>query len=436
MNDMLTTVRADLAVVGAGPAGIAAAVTAASAGLRVVMLDQGFAEGGQIWRHQAGTPRAREARRWIDRLTASTVDRRFHTSVVDLQRDRNGFVLDAEQQAMPLTVFATKVVLATGARERILPFPGWTLPGVVGVGGAQALLKMGTSFAGKRVVIVGSGPLLLPVAASLARAGARVLRVAEQADFATVARFASSLWRRPHILWQAAQYRSRFLGTRYTTGTWVSAAEGASAVERVSLTNGRTTKILTCDVLCVGYGLVPSNELAAVAGCAVSNGAVVVDAQQATTVPGLYCAGEATGIAGAELSLIEGEIAGLWAAGRGADATHLYPSRMALCQMADAMERAFAPRLELRSVCRSDTIVCRCEDVPLGAIDPTWSSRQAKLYTRAGMGPCQGRVCGAALAFHFGWTPDAVRPPVEPVLLSTLLGAASRHVAFPEQGSA
>lgn len=434
--DERTTLHADVAVVGAGPAGIAAAVTAAKAGQRVVLLDQGFTEGGQIWRHRLGTQPAREARAWVDRLGASSAVRRSHTAVVNLRSAGNSFELDAEQHGAAVTVLASKVVLATGARERMLPFPGWTLPGVVGVGGAQALLKMGTSFAGKRVVIAGSGPLLLPVAASLARAGAHVLRVAEQAHFADVVRFAASLWRRPNMLVQAAQYRTGFLRTPYTTGTWVSAAEGTSAVERVTLTDGRTTTALTCDVLCVGHGLVPSTELALVVGCAVANGAVVVDERQETTVPGVYCVGEATGIAGADLSLIEGEIAGQWAAGRGANATQLYPARRALREVAKAMERAFAPRAELRSVCRSDTVVCRCEDVPLGAIDPAWSSRQAKLYTRAGMGPCQGRVCGAALEFHFGWAPDAVRPPVEPVLLSTLLAAAQSDAAFPQNGSA
>ncbi len=436
MNNDSTTLRADIAVVGAGPAGIAAAVAAAWAGQRVVVLDQGFAEGGQIWRHLPGRPPAREGRLWVNRLTASSAVRRYHTTVANMRRDGSGFVLDAEQNASPLTVFASRVVLATGARELILPFPGWTLPGVVGVGGAQALLKMGTSFAGKRVVIAGSGPLLLPVADSLARAGARVLCVAEQADFRAVARFAASLWRRPRVLLHAARYRAGFLGTPYATGTWVAAAEGRSTVQRVTLTDGRTTTDVACDVLCVGHGLVPSNELARVAGCTVKHGAVTVDEHQETDIPGVYCAGEVTGIAGADLSLVEGEIAGLWAAGRGAEATRLYSARAALRESAHAMTRAFAPRAELRGVCRSDTTVCRCEDVPLGAIDPRWSSRQAKLYTRAGMGPCQGRVCGAALEFHFGWAPDTVRPPVEPVLLSTLLAAAPSGAVIPDGGSA
>jgi D-hydroxyproline dehydrogenase subunit alpha len=212
-------------------------------------------------------------------------------------------------------------------------------------------------------------------------------------------------------------------------------AEGAESVERVTVTDGRTTTTLDCDVLCVGHGLVPSTELARVAGCTVSAGAVVVDDRQETTVPGVFCAGEPTGIGGSDLSLVEGEIAGLCAADHDSEATRLHAARAALRRAAVAMERTFAPRAELRGVCTRDTIMCRCEDVPLGAIDGAWSARQAKLYTRAGMGPCQGRVCGAALEFHFGWEPDTVRPPIEPVLLSTLLADAASDAAPPDRGS-
>jgi NAD(P)H-nitrite reductase large subunit len=274
------------------------------------------------------------------------------------------------------------------------------------------------------------------VAAALARAGANLLLVAEQAPAGVVARFAASLWRRPGLMLRAAACRAAFPGVRYATGTWVTAAEGTSAVQRVTVTDGRRSTTLGCDLLCVGYGLVPSTELARVAGCAVSGGAVVVDARQETSVPGVYCAGEPTGIGGAELSLVEGEIAGLCAAGRDRDAARMLGARAALRNAAALMERTFAPRAELRDVCTDDTIVCRCEDVARGAIDPAWCARQAKLYTRAGMGPCQGRICGAALEFIFGWTPDAVRPPIEPILLSTLLADAPPDAAPFDRGSA
>lgn len=436
MSGAPSHVRADIAIVGAGPAGIAAAVAASRAGRRVAVLDQGIAAGGQIWRHGPTAPPPSAARPWLDRLSRSGATTLFGTSVVDLRVSGNGFTLPAERGAAPCRVEAERVVLATGARERFLPFPGWTLPGVTGVGGAQALREMGVPVAGKRVVVAGTGPLLLPVAASLARAGAHLVLVAEQAPASVVAGFAASLWRRPELLLRAAGYRAAFRAARYATGTWVTAAEGALAVERVTVTDGRRVETLGCDLLCVGYGLVPATELARVAGCAVSGGAVVVDDRQETSVAGIYCAGEPTGVGGAELSLVEGEIAGLCAAGRDRDAVPMLGVRTALRRAAATMELAFAPRAELRDVCASDTIVCRCEDVARGAIDPAWCARQAKLYTRAGMGPCQGRVCGAALEFLFGWAPDTIRPPIEPILLSTLLADAPPDASPFDRGSA
>ena len=419
-------VETDLAVVGAGPAGIAAVVAATGAGRRVALLDAGLTPGGQIWRHAPGAAAPGDARPWIDRLTSSRFVGLYGTSVVDLTRAErgSGFTLLAERGTTACRVDARAVVLATGARERFLPFKGWTLPGVVGVGGAQALLKMGSSVAGKRVVVAGSGPLLLPVAASLSRAGARLALVAEQAAPVAVRRFATSLWRRPNLLRRAVAYRAAFARTRYATGTWVITAEGDTQVQRVVVTDGRRTRTVACDLLCVAYGLVPNTELARLVGCVIEGGVVAVDELQQTSVPNIYCAGEPTGVGGVDLALVEGEIAGS-AAGGLTRLERLFAARARLRRDAAAMERTFAPRDELRAACTDETIVCRCEDVSRGVLDPAWSTRQAKLYTRAGMGPCQGRICGAALEFLFGWTSDSVRAPIEPMLLSTFLADAS-----------
>jgi NADPH-dependent 2,4-dienoyl-CoA reductase/sulfur reductase-like enzyme len=175
-----------------------------------------------------------------------------------------------------------------------------------------------------------------------------------------------------------------------------------------------------CDLLCTGYGLVPNTELPRLIGCAAGPRGVVVDDQQRTSVAGVFCAGEPTGIGGVELAVTEGEIAGLCAAGRPHDAVALGRKRTRLLRFAKQLEHAFALRDELRRLATPETIVCRCEDVLLGAIDPAWSPRQAKLYTRTGMGPCQGRMCGAALSFLHGWPPDVVRAPLEPVPLEAL----------------
>jgi NADPH-dependent 2,4-dienoyl-CoA reductase/sulfur reductase-like enzyme len=330
------------------------------------------------------------------------------------------FEIVAEHDGSSAVVHARRIVLATGARELFIPFPGWTLPGVVGVGGAQALLKAGTSFRGKRVVIAGSGPLLLPVAASLATRGARLAIVAEQTPREAVVSFVSGLWRSPSLLAQAAQYRARFASTRYATGTWVTEAHGREHVTAVTLTDGRRTWREDADVLCTGYGLVPSVELARVLGCDVRDDAVVVDDIQQTSVAGVYAAGEVTGVGGAPLALIEGEIAGTAATARHVAVGSLMHRRDALRASARRMRATFAPRAELRACVTPDTIVCRCEDVTLAAVSHAPNARAAKLYTRAGMGPCQGRTCAPALSFLCGWAPDTVRSPVEPAPISVL----------------
>ena len=424
---------ADVVVVGAGPAGIAAAVRAAGPGRRVIVLDEAPNAGGQIWRHRTRSSLDPDARHWIDRLTRSPVEVHHGLAVVDaMASSGGGFTIVAEHHTRgPVVVRARAIVIATGARERFLPFPGWTLPGVVGIGGAQALLKQGARFGGKRVVIAGTGPLMLPVAASLTSAGARVELVAEQAPFAAVREFAFSLVTHPGTLVQAALYRLAFARSRYALGSWVTAAMGDRRLAGVTITDGRSTRTIACDVLCTGYGLVPNAELASLLGCGVRGGAAVVDDRQETTVPGVFAAGEVTGVGGVGLSLVEGEIAGASAAGATRPDTSLVRRRSSLREMAARLERAFAVRPEIRSLAQADTIVCRCEDVRRSAVASLGDARQAKLYTRAGMGACQGRVCGPALEFLFGWSPGTTRSPLEPVRLSTLCVAASALTSSP-----
>jgi len=418
--------RAEIAVVGAGPAGIAAAVRAAERGARVVLVDEGLAAGGQIWRHGPGTRSPRAARRWLRRLGESGVPVLPGASVVDAvapgeTADRVGVRLVVEQGGAALVVEAGALIVATGARELFLPFPGWTLPGVVGVGGAQALVKAGARVKGLRAVVAGSGPLLLPVAAALARAGARVELLAEQAPPARVRRFAASLWRSPARLVAAAGYRLAALRAPYARGTWVVRAEGEGTLREAVLTDGRRQRTERCDLLCVGYGLIPAVELPRLLGCRLRGRAVAVDAFQRTSVRGVYGAGEPTGVAGLEAALLEGEIAGLAATGREAEARALFPARSACHAFARRLDEAFALRAEVKALAREDTIICRCEDVTFGAVREHGSAREAKLFTRAGMGACQGRICGAALRELLGWDYDTARAPLVPAAVGTLI---------------
>ncbi|HEY1435611.1 MAG TPA: FAD-dependent oxidoreductase [Thermoanaerobaculia bacterium] len=411
----------DVAVVGAGPAGIAAACRAAESGARTLLLDEGLVPGGQIHRHRPGASAPEAARSWIERLARSGASVLAGASVFDVVPEGGGFRLAAESADGARVVTAGRLVLATGARELFLPFPGWTLPGVMGAGAAQALLKSGAIFAGRVAVVAGSGPLLLPVAASLAKAGAKVALVAEQAGWASLASFTGGLVRLPRKLLEAARYRSAFSAAPYRSRTWITEAKGADRVESVVVTNGRTSRAVACDLAAVAYGLVPNTELARLLGCALRGGAIAVNALQQTSVAGVFGAGEPCGVAGLEVAVAEGEIAGLAAAGRADASAHaLSAVRASGRTFAARMDRAFRLRPALRALARPDTIVCRCEDVTLAAVSSSASARESKLASRAGMGPCQGRVCGPALQFLFGWDSDTVRPPARPALMGHL----------------
>jgi hypothetical protein len=147
---------------------------------------------------------------------------------------------------------------------------------------------------------------------------------------------------------------------------------------------------------------------------------VSVDPTQTTSVADVYCAGETTGIGGVDLAIAEGEIAGLTAAGQSVP-QRLVSKGARLRHDASMLESAFALRADLRTLAQPDTVVCRCEDVRLRDLNSQWTARQAKLYVRAGMGPCQGRVCGSALEFLMGWRADSVRPPAQPVRLGSFV---------------
>ncbi|HEX5602325.1 MAG TPA: FAD/NAD(P)-binding oxidoreductase, partial [Pyrinomonadaceae bacterium] len=404
----------DLLVVGAGPAGMAAAWRAAQNGLRVCVVDDNPAAGGQIWR--GGPP---EATVWFERIRSVEVETINGARV--FEQLRPGTLL-AETTSGVCELSYKSLVLATGARERFLPFPGWTLPNVMGAGGLQALVKTGLPIEGKRVVVAGSGPLLLAVAAYLRAHGANVLLIAEQASAMQLARFAVGLFSKKT---QAFELKRQLKSVPYRSGCWVSEAHGQEKLEAVALVHrgvrGKKRWRIACDYLACGFHLVPNVELAELLGCEVESSSVKVDAFQQTTVANVYSAGETTGIGGLELSLIEGEIAGLAAAGKHDAALELFPLRVTQRKFADLLNRTFTLRGELKHLSTPQTIVCRCEDVTLERLQRHSSWRAAKLQTRCGMGPCQGRVCGGAVEFLFGWRAESVRPPILPVKIESLM---------------
>jgi D-hydroxyproline dehydrogenase subunit alpha len=409
----------EVLVVGAGPAGLAAACCASEAGRRTALIDDNPAPGGQIWRGESRRSTSPQASYWLDRLRRSRAEPLCGARVVDAAGPQTLLVDRAEEF---FEVRYGALILATGARERFLPFPGWTLPNVMGVGGLQALVKGGLPIEGRSVVVAGSGPLLLAVAAYLHKRGARVVRIAEQAPYPRLARFAIDLLGEPAKLREAMRLRGQLGGVRYRTGCWPLAAEGDGRLQSVTFTDGRKSWQQPCDYLACGFGLVPNLELPALLGCEMRDGAVQVDEWQRTSVSRVSCAGETTGVGGLDLALAEGQIAGWAAAGEQPRAQTLFPERARAQRFKDSLDRAFALRSELKTLARADTLVCRCEDVALGRLRDHESWRAAKLQTRCGMGPCQGRVCGPAVEFLLGWRAESVRPPILPAPLARLAG--------------
>ncbi|MFI9364917.1 NAD(P)/FAD-dependent oxidoreductase [Kitasatospora sp. NPDC053057] len=451
----------DLAVVGAGPAGLAAAVTAADLGLRCVLLDGADRTGGQYYRHPApGLGAARPDRLhhgWsaytglAARLAAhrQAVFRGGH-QVWALERTADGFAVHVTlgpEAADRTTVRARTVLLATGAYERQLPFPGWTLPGVVTAGGAQAMLKAGLVLPGRRIVVAGSGPLLLAAASSLVSAGAEVPAVVEASGYLGYARRPGVLAAVPAKLVEGAGHGGALLrhGVRLRPRSAVVEAHGDERVTGVTVARldadwrplPGTERRIDCDALAVGHGLLPQIDLAAELGAETRTGpdgavALRVDARLRTSVPGLWSAGETNGVGGADLALAEGELAAHAIAGA-LPGRALLRRRARLRAFAELMAAAHRPGPGWTGWLRPDTDVCRCEEVPvarireaveeLGAGDP----RTVKLLTRAGMGWCQGRMCGPAVACLSGATgagPDR-RPLACPVPLSQLAAGAS-----------
>lgn len=461
----------DVAVVGAGPAGLAAAVHAANAGLSVVLVDAGTQPGGQFWRHPeetaqpaAGSDEAeghhdwkrftelrarlytqekagavaywRNTQVWLiegkDHDGGRTTTLRL-TPTIDGLPGADGSAGTANAPA-PDLVRAAHVILCPGGYDRQLPVPGWDLPGVMAAGGVQALLKGNRTAAGSVAVVGGTGPFLLPVATGLAHAGVKVAAICEANSPLGWLRNVKGALRAPEKAGEGLEYAAALARHRipYKVRTAVTHIHGTDRVEAVTLSKlaadgsvvPGTGRRIACDVVALGWGFTAQLELVLATGADTEvdvDGSLiaVVDDRLATSVPGVSVAGEATGVGGAAMAVVEGELAALCVAAasrtarsRPTDSTGEPGKRIAVLQKDRARLRAFAVAMHKANPVPArwqdwltqETTVCRCEEVRYGALCNAHEqlgaddARSLKSFARPGMGWCQGRVCGFATA--------------------------------------
>ncbi len=453
----------DVAVIGAGPAGLAAATLTARAGLATVLFDEQPAAGGQIYRAAGSTPlRAGSVlgddywrgRSLIEAFAASGAQHVPGATVWSLSRERE---IGVSHGGTARIVRAARVILATGAIERPFPIPGWTLPGVMTAGAAQILLKTAALVPGGRTVLAGSGPLLLLLARQLVDAGAEIAAILDTTPRANRRRallhgpafLTSPYFRKGLALLRAVRRRVRVIG-----GVTTLAAEGNGRLEAVRFATASGEQRLPIDLLLLHQGVVPNVNLAMAAGiphrwneaqaCFVPER----DESGATALDGIAIAGDGGGVGGGESAAEEGRRAAIAAIralrpGTGPGEAEI-SARRSLARwrrgrrFLDAYYRpAFAPPA-------GDTIVCRCEEVPAREIAAAVAQgcagpNQLKAFTRCGMGPCQGRMCGLTvtqiIAALRGVSPAEVghyrlRPPVKPLTLGELSGLPASNAAM------
>ena len=421
----------EIVVVGAGPGGLSAALAAAQAGARVALVDNNRQPGGQYFRQPArefrgaASPHQRQGADLWQRVQAAGVHWWAETTAWGAAETR---VLTLAGNHAPSSIQPPAIILATGTYERTVAFPGWTLPGVMTAGAAQTLLKEQHLLPGKKILLVGTGPLQLVLAAELVRAGAHVVAVLEGAPiFQKGAAHLGSLWGQWERVVEGASSWLTLAShaVPYRTSWGIVAANGNRQVTSATIARldaawqpvAGSEEQIACDTICLGYGFIPFTALAQLLGAQMTwqpelGGDVPTrDANLQTSAPGVYAVGDGAGIGGAALAQVEGEIAGIAAAaqlGHHADTAAqkiqaLLPRLTRERQFQKMYAALFTPGAGLDTLARDETILCRCEEITqadvrraiaLGAN----SAGEVKSITRGGMGDCQGRMCSHLLA--------------------------------------
>lgn len=446
--------RFDVAVIGAGPAGLAAATEAAQAGLSVALLDEQPSPGGQIYRGIETASAARlkilgsdyaEGRPLVESFRASGAEYMSGSLVWNIT---TGKVIEFSRDGASSRIRADAIIVATGALERPSPLPGWTLPGVTTAGALQILLKA-SGIVQEDAVLAGSGPLLWLLASQMVDAGvpprAIVETVPEGRIREALPHLPKALRARAYLFKGLSMLRKvKRAGVPVYTNATEVAVEGTTFATALNFTVGGKSHRIETRNIALHQGVVPNQQVTRLLRCdhvwdsSQRCYRPVADQAGMTTVDRVYVAGDGAGIGGARAAAIQGRLVaiGLAArAGRG-NGDRLARLRSGLAREASVrpfLETLYAPSPQILSPA-DDTLVCRCEEITAGAIREavtlgTPGPNQVKSFLRSGMGPCQGRVCGLAVSAIIGEkrgeTPDEVgyyriRPPLKPLPLSEI----------------
>ncbi len=423
------TVKTRVLIVGAGIAGLSAASVLEQEGEDFLIVDEYPFAGGQYLRHREGyQPEDTETRKRGFSLLRKLRERRnlwLSSLVFGCYNGREKTVAIAKD-GMVYLVKPEKIIIATGAREKYLPFPGWTLPGVMSVGAVQALLKTSGFLPGKTGIFAGTGPFLLAAAYEYERAGGKVLGIFELNSMLRLLPFLPQAMAGERLK-ESLRYMGR-LWKRVKYGWRPIKAEEEKGKIVVTLEKGKRLRKLKADFLAIGFGFSPNTEVAQLCGCPVEyapdlGGFVVKTGEDLSCGEGVYACGEVTGIGGAKKALIEGKIVALSLMGKRDPS--LLRERKREVLFAKKLNTVFSVPQNLWKQIPDQTIICRCEDVRMGDIkraveEGFYLLRELKETTRITMGNCQGRTCFPIITEYLkslGKKPEpmSVRPPLKPV---------------------
>jgi NADPH-dependent 2,4-dienoyl-CoA reductase/sulfur reductase-like enzyme len=362
--------------------------------------------GGQYWRHRdsvRGYKSDKAAKIFGIFKDSTSITHIAGASVWSVQKSHDRFVINYLQHGKEEQALCEKLIIATGAYDRSLPFPGWDTPGSMTAGAAQAMLKGQSLLVGKRIAVAGTGPFLLPVATGLAEAGADVVGIFEANSSLRWVLSPVALILNPSKFVELVHYRKlmkRYNIAFHSRKIATSFSRGTVSISSVSKDSRREIDV---EVIATGWGFTPDLTIAGILGCKqqvdrYGNVYCQTDVRQRSSTENVWVAGEATGIGGAELALTEGSIAGLTATGQRVPLTLLW-KRLRLRIFARALQRSYPIPKNWSKTLERDTTICRCEEVNLESIENSIlelgakDSRGVKLFTRCGMGLCQGRIC-------------------------------------------